>query len=223
MPDPEDGNEWVEIYNTTNKAIELSSFQIDDIEGGSKAATLPKTQLSPSEFFVFYTASVFNNGGDSVRILQSDKIIDFYSYSDSTKGVSFAKDLSGNWQKTTDSTPGEENSIQLPQTPTPTLQPTPTIKPTPTTKPTPTPKITKKPTPKVLSAKTAVGTSSAAANKEVDLASAKNNYLPFYLASTVISLSFLGHTVYSSNQKRINKKFKKNKIVKKLKSFLKIV
>ena len=223
MPDPEDGKEWVEIYNTTNKVIELNNFQIDDIEGGSKATNLPKSQLASKQYYVYYTASVFNNGGDSVRILIGDKIIDSYLYTSSTKGVSFALDQSGSWQRTTDPTPGEENSIQIPQSPTPTPQLTATPKPTPTTKPTPTPKITKKPTAKVLSAKNTVGTSSAVSSKDIETVSQKNNYLPFYLASSVITFSFLGHTLYSANQKKINKRFKKNKIVKKLKSILKIV
>ena len=223
MPDPEDGKEWVEIYNTTNNPIELSNFQIDDIEGGSKATLIPKEYLNSNEYYVYYTASVFNNGGDSIRILHGDKIIDSYTYSSSTKGVSFALDQSGNWQKTTDSTPGEENSIQLIQTPTPTSQPSPTSKPTPTTKPTPTPKVTKKPTSKVLSAKTATSTSSAVSGKDIATTSQKNSYLPFYLASSAITFSFLGHTLYSANQKKINKRLKKNKIVKKLKSILKIV
>lgn len=223
MPYPEDSDEWIEIYNTTDKVIELSNFQIDDSEGGSKPSTFSKYQLSPLQFFVYYSSSVFNNSGDSVRILQNNQVIDSYTYPTAVKGVSFAKDQSGNWQKTTDPTPGEENSIQLPVTPTPTPQITPTAKPSPTAKPTPTPKIKKSPTPKILSAKTSIGTASAKEKSDIEQNKSKNNYMPFYLATSAVSLSFLGHTVYVSNRKKIHKKFKKNKLIKKLKSFPKIV
>lgn len=224
MADPTEGDEWVEIYNPNEFSIELSNFQLDDIDGGSKPVNLPKTQLESKQYYVHYFSSMFNNGGDSVRILFGSHLIDSYTYSVTTKGISFAKDSSGNWQKTTDPTPGEENSIQAPITPSPTPQTIATPKPSSTPKPTPTPKVKKIPTPKVLSAKISAGTTSASVKKsEMEQNNPKNSYMPFYLATSAITLSFLGHTIYSSNRKKINKSFKKNRIVKKLKSFLKIV
>lgn len=222
MPDPRDGEEWIEIYNPMEFALELSNFQIDDIEGGSKPSNLPKYQLEPLQYFVHYSSSIFNNGGDSVRILYKNQVINSYSYPTSTNGVSFALDSSGNWQKTTDPTPGEVNSIVAIITPTPTA--TPTVKPTPTTKPTPTPKITKTPTPKkVLGVKTLSTTSAAQKQNQVEEITKTDNFIPFYISTALITSGFLGHTVYFSNKKKINKKIKKSKVIKKLKSVLKIV
>ncbi len=222
LPDPLDGDEWIEIYNPMELAIELSNFQIDDIDGGSKPNNLPKYTLEPLQYFVFYTSSIFNNGGDSGRILYNDQVINSYSYPASTKGVSFAIDASGNWQKTTDPTPGEVNSIVAIITPTPTA--TPTVKPTPTTKPTPTPKITKTPTPKkVLGAKTSSSASAVKKQNQVEEITKTDNFIPFYISTALITLGFLVHTVYFSNKKKINKKIKKSKVFKKLKSILKIV
>lgn len=222
LPDPLEGDEWVEIYNPIDSAIELSNFQIDDIDGGSKPNNLPKYTLEPLQYFVFYTSSIFNNGGDSGRILYNDQVINSYSYPASTKGVSFAIDASGNWQKTTDPTPGEVNSIVAIITPTPTA--TPTVKPTPTTKPTPTPKIIKTPTPKkVLGIKTSSTDSAVKKQNQVEEITKTDNFIPFYISTALITLGFLVHTVYFSNKKKINKKIKKSKVFKKLKSILKIV
>ncbi len=222
LPDPLDGDEWVEIYNPKDFSIELSNFQIDDIESGSKPSNLPKYILEPLQYFVYYTSSIFNNGGDSARILYKDQVINSYSYPASTKGVSFAIDAFGNWQKTTDPTPGEVNSIVAVITPTPTA--TPTVKPTPTTKPTPTPKITKTPTPKkVLGIKTSSTDSAVKKQNQVEEITKTDNFIPFYISTALITLGFLVHTVYFSNKKKINKKIKKSKVFKKLKSILKIV
>ncbi len=222
MPDPSEGDEWVEIYNPMDFSIPLDNFEIDDINGGSKPVSLPKYLLEPSQYYIYSTSSIFNNGGDSVRILYNNQIIDEFTYPVSSKGVSFALDTTGNWQKTTDPTPGEVNSIVTIITPTPTA--TPTIKPTPTTKPTPTPKITKTPTPKkVLGVKTSTSNSATPKQNQVDTVGKANNFVPFYISTALITLGFLLHAVYFSNKKKINKKIKKNKVFKKLKSILKIV
>lgn len=228
MPDPETGDEWVEILNTSNQSIDISQFQVDDLDGGSKPQNLPKVLLTPNQYYVHFTSSVFNNAGDSIRILYQSTIIDIFSYTNSTKGISFAIDSAGNWRQTTDPTPGESNSIVFPITPTPTA--TPTLKPSPTQKPSPTPKKTKTPTPvKVKGVKIAtasaiskddhtnVKTSGNSENKS------NNNYYPLYVASLAISLSFLLHALYIANKKTVHKRLKKSKLIKKFKSVIRIV
>ncbi len=227
MPDPESGDEWVEIFNTTNQTIDLSQFQIDDVDGGSKPQNLSKVLLAPNQFFIHFTSSVFNNAGDSIRILYQTSVIDIFSYTSSVKGVSFAIDTKNNWQQTTDPTPGESNSIVPPLTPTPTA--TPTIKPSPTSKPSPTPKKIKTPTPiKVKGAKIATASASnksSATNLKAatDLENKSGNYFPLYIASLAISLSFILHALYMGNKKSLHKRARRSKLIKKFKSIIKIV
>lgn len=222
MPDPEDGDEWVEIFNATKESIYLGDIQIDDVDGGSKPAYLSKISLDPSQYYVFYTKSVFNNSGDTVRIIQLEKIIDSYQYTSSTKGVSFAVDENNHWEKTSDPTPGEENSIQKITTPTPTSASTPTPRPTSKPKPTPTPKKSKVSAKNVLSASTRPQSTPESISK-VDTDNS-DNYFPFYIAASLITSAFLIHSLYQSNRKKIKRKIRKSRLFKRLKkNFSKIV
>jgi len=118
MPNPEDGKEWVEVHNPSGQAADISGYKIDDIEGGSSPFTIPpNTLVNPGAYFVFYFEQArFNNDGDTVRILDpSGQVKDSYTYSDSQKGISFAKDTSGNWSETQTPTPGSVNQITIPQ------------------------------------------------------------------------------------------------------------
>lgn len=138
MPSPSEGEEWVEIKNGNDFEVNLKDWFIDDIAetGGSKPFPF-STTISPDGLAVIYIGTRLNNSGDTVRLLgQSGEEVETYPYTSSEKGYSFAKDESGNWQETSDPTPGEENSIVGLSTPTPTPISTPT--PTPTSTPTPT-------------------------------------------------------------------------------------
>ncbi|OGD86762.1 hypothetical protein A2Z23_02810 [Candidatus Curtissbacteria bacterium RBG_16_39_7] len=118
MPNPEDGKEWVEVHNPSGQATDISEYKIDDIEGGSSPFTIPGgTIVNPGSYFVFYFDSQrFNNDGDSVRLLDpSGQVKESYSYQDSQKGISFAKDSGGNWSETQTQTPGSANQISKPQ------------------------------------------------------------------------------------------------------------
>jgi len=118
MPNPEDGKEWVEVHNPSGQAADISGYKIDDIEGSSSPFTIPPdTLINPGAYFVFYFEQArFNNEGDTVRLLDpSGQVKDSYTYSDSQKGISFAKDRSGFWQQTSTPTPGSANKITIPQ------------------------------------------------------------------------------------------------------------
>lgn len=118
LPNPQEGNEWVEIFNpTSSAALDISGYKIDDIEGGSSPFTIPQgTTIGPQNYLYFSFSSRLNNDGDSVRLIDtSGKVLEEYSYGQSSKGISFAKDTQGAWQETTTPTPGAANIITKPQ------------------------------------------------------------------------------------------------------------
>ncbi len=91
MIDPdEDQNEWVEIYNDNEYVVTLTDWYIDDTaDSGSSPRKFTLTIESKSYGAIDLTSSVFNNSGDTVRILDaSSNQKDAYEYTDSSKGKS---------------------------------------------------------------------------------------------------------------------------------------
>lgn len=112
MPDPDSGEEWVEIFNSdSSQAVTLSNWQIDDVEGGSSPQSF-SADLSPASYFVVYFGShKLNNSGDSVRLIRPDGVVfDSFNYSRSTKGVSYAFGAE-TFVETKTPTPGGANRI----------------------------------------------------------------------------------------------------------------
>lgn len=170
---PSSGNEFVELYNPTQSTIDLSGWAVDDIEGGSSPKILPTpTLLAPNDWLIVSLSNVLNNSGDQVRLINpTGQVIDHYSYTSASAGLSWSRipDGTGSWQAATMPTPGSANSqttptslptntattvppststviIQPTNTPLPSPQPSPTSLPTlipvPTQPPTATPNPT---------------------------------------------------------------------------------
>jgi|GEM_PF-641582 len=86
VPDPLDANEWIELYNTTSRSIDLTGFKILDGTGNS-IKTLSGI-IGSQSFLSFDLASArLNNSGDRI-ILQSpgSATIDAISYGDWSDG-----------------------------------------------------------------------------------------------------------------------------------------
>ena len=71
--DEENPGEWIEIYNDSNQIVDISGWQLDDEDGGSKPFIFPEnTLIAPKGFLVFprqVTSLALNNDGDEVRLL----------------------------------------------------------------------------------------------------------------------------------------------------------
>ena len=104
MPRPSSGNqEWVELYNPTGQAIDISGAWIDDIAGGGGAPKLipSSTIIAAGGYYTMDTGTSFlNNTGDDVRLLLPDgtTVVDSYTYGNSSVNQS--------WYRTPDRTAG---------------------------------------------------------------------------------------------------------------------
>lgn len=80
--------EWVELYNTTGSALDISGYYIDDLAGGGGApqAIPGGTTIPAGGFYTVDLSSFLNNGGDEVRFLDPTQttVIDSTSYAFST-------------------------------------------------------------------------------------------------------------------------------------------
>ncbi|MGH2544300.1 MAG: lamin tail domain-containing protein, partial [Ardenticatenaceae bacterium] len=112
--------EWVELYNTTAAAIDLSGHWIDDVAGGGGAPRqIPAgTVISPGGYYVMTFSAFLNNGGDDVRLLAPDQItvLDSFTYSSATADKSWCRRPDGSaWSPVEcDPTQGATNGILVP-------------------------------------------------------------------------------------------------------------
>lgn len=132
---PLEGSEWVELYNESNQDLDLSGWQLDDQEGGSKPIVLGE-RIKAKDYLVVELGIRLNNNGDDVRLIDPQgQIRDSFSYLSASKGKSFSFFPDQGWEETDQTTPGEPN--WQPPSPSPSLSPAP-----PTTSPTPLPSAT---------------------------------------------------------------------------------
>jgi len=126
-PGPDQG-EWVELHNENNFSVDLQNWYIDDLEN---AGGFPKNfslSISPYGYGVIeLTSAMFNNDGDTVRLLDSYKNLkSSFIYSSSVQNETWGKDptegTSFCLQKPSKELP---NTACISPTPTPTLTPTP--------------------------------------------------------------------------------------------------
>ena len=157
LPDPAsdwDGNgvinaedEYIELFNASSSAADLSGWQLDDIAGGgSQPYTFPAgTTIDGEGFLVVFrsqTGLALNNDGDQLRLLASDgSLVEETEYDISDDDLAYSKTVDGGdlWTDAYPPSPGMPNLPGTNATPTPTATATPTGSPTPTPSSTPPP------------------------------------------------------------------------------------
>lgn len=85
--------EWVEIYNDNDFSVSLNNWYIDDLENGGSTPKIFSLEIGAKSYGVFgLTSSMFNNEGDSVRLLDFNKNIkDDFEYSKNGQGKSLGR------------------------------------------------------------------------------------------------------------------------------------
>ncbi|MBE2233339.1 MAG: lamin tail domain-containing protein, partial [Anaerolinea sp.] len=129
-----DGNdEYIELYNAGDAAVDLSGWQVDDVAGGGSAPyTLPPgSTLAAHGFLVLWSRdshiALNNSGGDSVRLLRPDGVeVESTSYRAAPADGAYSKTMDGGseWTLAYPPSPGASNQPASTPTPTPTATPT---------------------------------------------------------------------------------------------------
>ena len=120
--------EFIELYNPGETDSNISGWQLDDQEGGSKPYTLPAGfSLAAGEYRVVYredSGLALNNTGDSVRLLDPDEVVQAEVIYESSvpEGHSVNRNNDGEYVQSTTVTPGIKNVLTLP-TPKPSSSP----------------------------------------------------------------------------------------------------
>jgi len=96
VSDPAEGEEWIEIFNNTDSAIDLTGWKLED--GVGTIATLSATIVADGFQTIELSSSKLNNSGDIIILKKSDgTIIDQVAYGNWDDG-----DISNNAPKASD-------------------------------------------------------------------------------------------------------------------------
>lgn len=87
MPNPsgeDPGTEWIELYNTTSEALDLTGWTLEDTVGTINTFNLDGKSISANSFLVIEhseSSIILNNSGDGLELEYFDSLIDSVSYS----------------------------------------------------------------------------------------------------------------------------------------------
>ncbi|MDD5749440.1 MAG: lamin tail domain-containing protein [Patescibacteria group bacterium] len=117
LPNPigSDDYEWIELYNASNKEIDLFLWQVDDIEGGSKPYVFSTSTILAGNSFLILERQIskiaLNNDSDSVRLLTPvGDLWQEVKYEKIPEGKSYAWDLENKeWRVLDEPSPGQAN------------------------------------------------------------------------------------------------------------------
>lgn len=119
---PSSGNDWVEIYNPTASAVDLSGWTLVDTTSVMKNLS---GNISPGGLITFDVTNRLNNSGDTIYLKDTtSKTIDSYTYNfDPGLDQSIGRSPDGGgWTTLMTATKGTPNSPSL-VTPSPTVSP----------------------------------------------------------------------------------------------------
>jgi len=110
-------DEFVELYNPNDQAVDLNSWVLDDVDGGSRPYVITDLVIEPHEYLAFFRSTThlaFNNDTDQIRLINPSTVVASYvEYQSVGEGLSYSFDVNKEWQITEDPTPGEENSVVI--------------------------------------------------------------------------------------------------------------
>ncbi len=89
MVNPPSGeNEWVELFNNNEFSVSLIDWYIDDIQNRGSSPRLFSLEISAKTYGIIdISSSIFNNTGDSVRLLDFNKNrVDDFEYASTNQG-----------------------------------------------------------------------------------------------------------------------------------------
>jgi len=93
LADPDEGDEWIKIYNPNNFNVDLSDWRVKDQSQSPRKITCLSVEAF-STCQAFFSSGFLNNDGDSVYLIDPQKrIISSYSYSNPLKATSTKKPI----------------------------------------------------------------------------------------------------------------------------------
>ena len=110
----EKNGEWIELYNSGRKAVDLSGWWLDDGDDETPPYRIPRrTVIPPRGFLVFYekvTGLDLDDGGDTVRLLRPNgQVVEEVKFGPLPPNASYSRDEQGFWHSDWPPSPGKPN------------------------------------------------------------------------------------------------------------------
>lgn len=133
LPNPADGEEYIELFNPTDEPINLSGWKLQDASGRTYVITAfdltkltiadvtesNEVLLEPGEYLLLEYPTTHirlnNSGGEEVQLMDADDNLIDEVYYDGTakKGYAYVIAPNQNWFWSDETTPGAENDISF--------------------------------------------------------------------------------------------------------------
>ena len=114
--------DWIELYNGSNKDIDLSGYTLSDEESGNAKWIFPSVTIKSKEHLIVYLSGSTSNGlyanfalakkGGELLTLKkpNGKVVDTVRTESLTKNTVMSRNSKGEWIITSDITPGYDNN-----------------------------------------------------------------------------------------------------------------
>jgi hypothetical protein len=108
-------DEWIELYNTTGRAVDISRWSIDLGQTSAARYRFPRrTVLQPGRYLVVYQPQsklVLDDTAGQVRLLDaSGRVVDAMQYADAQPDRSLSRDSDNAWTSELTPSPGQANT-----------------------------------------------------------------------------------------------------------------
>lgn len=161
LPNPKEGPDWVELYNTTNQDISLVNWVLDDEGTKTNMAEIEEVTMSAYGFWLFEVGSRLNKTSDTIYLIDNQgMVIDEYCYSSNPgDDISFGRmPDGGEWGVCNELTPESKNKcILLSPSPSPSLETSPSPTASTQLEESPSPNISPSPKPVKITGATLLG------------------------------------------------------------------
>ena len=115
--------DWIELYNGTNKDIDLTGYTLSDEDSGKTKWIFPSTTINHNSYLIVYLSGNNNKGlyanfaldktgGETITLKKrSGKVVDAVKVEQLEKNNVMARNSDGKWFETGDITPGYSNNV----------------------------------------------------------------------------------------------------------------
>ena len=114
--------DWIELYNGSDSDIDLADYTLSDEESGNAKWIFPSITIKSKEYLIVYLAgtnadglyanfALAKSGGELLTLKKPNgKVVDTIRTKSLEKNNVMARNSEGEWQITTDITPGFDNN-----------------------------------------------------------------------------------------------------------------
>lgn len=112
-----DGDEWIELFNSGKKAINLGGWILrDQREGQARYQMPPGTVIKPGKFLLLYrfetNVDLASSGGVLQLVNADGQVVDSVTYAALAADASYSRGDLGNWHSDWVPSPGTQNTPQ---------------------------------------------------------------------------------------------------------------